>query len=216
MCANALALGEDLRALESAGVDYLHLDIMDGNFVPNIAVGIDLAKQARAATSLPLDAHLMVADPDFWVPRIIDELAPRIVVFHAETTHHGPRLADVIRSRGALAGVALNPGTPLAAVEDLLPMMDVVLAMTVNPGYAGQSLVPGSIEKIARLAELCAERGSDVLIAVDGNVSFEHGPAMRAMGAELFVCGSSSIFRRGIPIAASVAEFRKALEAGSA
>lgn len=211
MCANALALEADLRALEEAQVDYLHLDIMDGNFVPNIAVGIDLVKQVKAATSLPLDAHLMVANPDVWVPRIIEELSPPMIAFHLESALHSVRIAQYIRDAGAIAGVAMNPGTPACLLESLLPELDLVLVMTVNPGYAGQVLVESSLPKITAIRRMSERMGVSLLIGVDGNVSIEHAPRMREAGADLFVCGSSSLFRPDLGILGAARAFRAAL-----
>lgn len=211
MCANALHLDRDLRAVEEAGVDYLHIDFMDGHFVPNLGMGFDLTKQLRYASELPLDVHLMVSNPEALVPRILDELSPGIVTFHVETTAHGVLLAQKIRERGVLAGIALNPGTPLCLLESLLEDIDFVLVMTVNPGFAGQRLVPSTLEKIRQLRRRLDESGRDLLIGVDGNVSFEHGPRMRAAGANLFVCGTSSLFREDLGIARAAEQFRRAL-----
>lgn len=196
LCANALALTEDLPLLEQAGIDYLHVDMADGHFVPLLGIGIEEAKQVRAATKLPFDVHLLVANPNVWVPRVLDELRPAIVTFQAEATDHAYRLAQTIRQQGALAGVGINPGTPLSTLEYLLPTIDLVLVMTTNPGFTRQTLIPTMIDKIADLRRLIASKGLATHISVDGNVSFGNAPQMVAAGADFLVCGSSSVFDR--------------------
>jgi ribulose-phosphate 3-epimerase len=212
LCADVLNLGTDLAALQQAGVDYLHVDMADGHFVPLLGIGIEEAKSVRQATQLPFDVHLLVSNPNVWVPRVLDELRPAIVTFQAEATSHGYLLAQMIRQHGALAGVGLNPGTPLSAVEYLLPAVDVVLLMTTNPGFTRQKLIPSMIDKIADLRRLARGKGLDTHISVDGNVSFQNAPRMVAAGADLLVCGSSSVFdrSRGGIVAATTA-FRDAL-----
>ena len=209
MCANALALGADLRALEEARIDYLHIDVMDGHFVPNLGMGIDLVKQIKAATTIPLDVHLMVANPEFVVPKVLDEISPAILVFHLEATPHALYLTQKIRDRGVMAGIAINPATPVSALECVLPEVDLVLVMTVDPGFAGQRLIPSTLGKISEVRRRLDERGIDIPIAVDGNVSFEHGPSMWAAGADFFICGTSSLFHPQMGIVAAAQEFRK-------
>jgi ribulose-phosphate 3-epimerase len=212
MCADALETGADLRALEQAGIEYLHIDVMDGHFVPNIAMGIDLVKQIRAATEIPLDVHLMVTEPDFWVPKSLDELSPAILVFHQEAAAHGVRLAQAIRERGVLAGVAINPGTPVSALEAMLPEVDLVLVMTVNPGYAGQRIVESALAKVGQLRQIREREGYDLLIQVDGNVTLESAPRMAALGADILV-GGSSLFRKDPGIVATARRIRESCAA---
>jgi ribulose-phosphate 3-epimerase len=212
LCADALALAGDLAALQEARVDYLHVDMADGHFVPLLGIGIEAAKQVRQATPIPIDVHLLVANPNVWVPRVLDELQPAIVTFQAEATDHGYLLAQTIRQKGALAGVGINPGTPLSVLEYLLSTIDSVLLMTTNPGFTRQTLIPSMIEKIADLKRLIESKGLDIHISVDGNVSFENAPSMVAVGADLLVCGSSSIFDRSRGgIVAVTTAFRDAL-----
>ncbi len=196
LCANSISLGKDLDALEEAKIDYLHIDMADGHFVPYLGIGIEQAKQIRAATHIPIDVHLLVSNPEYWVPRILDELAPSIVTFQIEATYHAYLLAQAIRDRGAMAGVALNPATSLSSIEYLLPELDLVLIMTTNPGIVGQSLINGMIGKIDDLKKLITAKGMELYIAVDGNVSLQHAPRMVEAGADCLVCGSSSIFDR--------------------
>jgi ribulose-phosphate 3-epimerase len=212
LCADVLALGDDLAALEQAGVDYLHVDMADGHFVPLLGIGIEEAKRVRQASKIPFDVHLLVSNPNVWVPRVLDDLSPAIVTFSAEATVHGYLLAQTIRNSGAMAGVAINPGTPLSVLEYLLPTVDLVLVMTINPGIVGQTLIPGMIEKIADLRQLLVRKGLDVHIAVDGNVSFDTAPRMTAAGADFLVCGSWSVFDRNRGgIVAATSAFRRRL-----
>jgi ribulose-phosphate 3-epimerase len=212
LCADVLALGKALAALEEARVDFLHVDMADGHFVPLLGIGIEEAKRVRQATRLPFDVHLLVANPEVWIPRVLDELSPSIVTFSAEATPHACRLAQMIRQRGVMAGVAINPGTPLSVLEYLLPAIDLVLVMTINPGIVGQTIIPGMIEKIADLRHLVRRKGLDVHISVDGNVSFDTAPRIIAAGADFLVCGSGSVFDRSRGgIVDATAAFRKRL-----
>jgi ribulose-phosphate 3-epimerase len=212
LCADVLALAGDLAALQEAHFDYLHVDMADGHFVPLLGIGIEEAKSVRQATNIPFDVHLLVANPNVWVPRVLDELKPAIVTFQAEATNHGYLLAQMIRQRGALAGVALNPGTPLSQLEYLLPTIDLILLMTTNPGFTRQTLIPSMIDKIADLKRMLASKGLNIHISVDGNVSFDNAPQMLAAGADVLVCGSSSVFDRNRGgIVAATAAFRRRL-----
>lgn len=200
-----------VRTLTEAGADLLHMDVMDGVFVPNLMQGTEAIKQLRRITSVPLDIHLMIERPE-------DKLAwfdiqpGEYVSVHVESTHHLQRTLARIRDYGAHPIAALNPATPLCMIEDVLPDVDAVLLMTVNPGYAGQALIPQMIGKIARLRHMLDEAGrADVDIEVDGNVSFAHCRSMYDAGANMFVCGSSSIFAKGHTIAENTAEFRRIL-----
>jgi len=188
--------GDALTALEQANVGLLHMDVMDGVFVPNLMLGTESIKQLRRLTNIPLDIHLMIERPEdklHW----FDIQPGEYVSIHAESTKHLQRVLTQVRSYGAHPMVALNPATPLCIIEDVLADVDAVLLMTVNPGFAGQKLVPQTLEKISRLRKMLDEAGrNDVLIQVDGNVSFETAPKMRAAGVDIFVCGTSSLFHR--------------------
>lgn len=204
--------GDALTALEQANVGLLHMDVMDGVFVPNLMLGTESIKQLRRLTNIPLDIHLMIERPEdklHW----FDIQPGEYVSIHAESTKHLQRVLAQVRSYGAHPMVALNPATPLCIIEDVLADVDAVLLMTVNPGFAGQKLVPQTLEKISRLRKMLDDAGrTDVLIQVDGNVSFETAPKMRAAGADIFVCGTSSIFHKDGTIAENANRFRKALE----
>ena len=197
MCADALNLGADAVALEKAVVQYFHYDVMDGDFVPNFMLGPDVIKAVRKVSTVPADIHLMVKNPERHL-HLFDLRAGDVVSVHQESTIHLQRTLAAIRQTGAQAAVALNPATPLCTIEDVLPDIDMVLLMTVNPGFAGQKLVPQTLAKITRLRKILDESGyPHVRIEVDGNVSFENAVKMRAAGADLFVAGTSAVFREG-------------------
>lgn len=208
MCVDFVKLEESIRALERAGVEYLHVDIMDGRFVPNFTLGPDFVKALREITDIPLDYHLMVQEPDAHIGSF--PIKPGdIVTVHQEACTHLQRTLQLIRSYGAKAAVALNPATPILSIEDVLEDLDMVLIMTVNPGFAGQKLVPSTLRKIERLKKLLSEAGyGHIEVEVDGNVSFENAVKMRASGADIFVAGTSSIFRRGEDILTLTERFR--------
>ena len=185
-----------LQELQASGVERLHVDVMDGCFVPNLMMGTESIRQLRQASPIALDIHLMIEKPEdklSW----FDIQPGEYVSVHAESTHHVQRALARIRDLGGRPMVALNPGTPLCMAEPVLDDVEAVLLMTVNPGYAGQKLVPQTLGKIRQLRTMLDESGhSEIRIEVDGNVSFEMAPKMRAAGADMFVCGSSSIFAK--------------------
>ena len=198
MCADFLHLADDLQAMTAAGpdyrgVDYLHVDIMDGSYVPNFTLGPDYCKALARASSLPLDIHLMVEAPERHAASFA-AFPGAIVSIHPETSRHPLRTLDLIRGHGARAGIAIDPAQPVSAITELLPHVSLVCVMTVNPGYAGQKLVPGTLAKVRELSDLVKARGLDVEIEVDGNVSWENIPRMVEAGARVLVAGSSSLF----------------------
>lgn len=204
--------GQTLKMLQESGVDLLHVDVMDGVFVPNLMLGTDSVRQLRKNSDIPLDIHLMIQHPEEklgW----FDIQPGEYVSIHAESTHHLQRALSRIRDYGAKPMVALNPGTPLCMLEDVLEDVEGVLLMTVNPGFAGQKLVPQTLQKITRLRNMLDAYGkADVPIEVDGNVSFENAVKMRKAGADIFVCGTSSIFSREGTIMENTRRFRRCLE----
>jgi len=213
MCADLRRLGDDVAELEAAGVDWLHFDIMDGHFVPNLTFGPDLLRNLRPITPLPFDVHLMIEEPLRYLDRFREAGADLIVV-HAEACRHLQRTLAAIRDLGARPGVALNPATPLSALDYVAEDVDLILLMTVNPGYAGQALVEATLPKIAHLAQRLAREGRETMLQVDGNVSFENARRMAECGATCFVAGSSSVFAAGLSRAEGVRRLRQALEGG--
>jgi ribulose-phosphate 3-epimerase len=197
MCADILRMAETLGVFEKQHIPCLHMDVMDGSFVPNLMLGTEYIRQIRRASPIPLDIHLMIEEPgeklEWFEPRPGDYIS-----VHGETTRHWQRVLAKIRALGAKPMAAVNPATPLAAIEEILPDVDAVLLMTVNPGFAGQKLVPQTLDKIRRLRSLLDGRGlGAVEIEVDGNVTLENAVKMRAAGANMFVAGTSCLFRPG-------------------
>ena len=210
MCADLLHLKRDIEEMEAAGIEYLHFDIMDGDFVPNFTLGFDLVKIVREATRIPVDVHLMINRPELHIASI-DAGPGDIISVHAETTRQLQRALDLVRAKGCKVGLAINPGTVLSTIEDLLPEIDMLLLMTVSPGFAGQKLIPYTIDKIAAAKKLITDRGLAVEIQVDGNVSYENARKMRAAGADIFVAGTSSVFMKDRTIAEGAGLLREAI-----
>ncbi|MBQ7659382.1 MAG: ribulose-phosphate 3-epimerase [Alphaproteobacteria bacterium] len=186
-------LKEEVIALEKAGADMIHLDIMDGRFVPNLTFGAPVVKSIRGATKLPFDAHLMVENPELMVESFAKAGADFITV-HAETTAHLDRVLQKIKSLGAKAGVALNPSTDESAIKYVLDRLDLVLVMSVNPGFGGQSFIQSSLEKIARIKKMV--KGYPVMVEVDGGINPLTAAASIAAGADILVAGSA-VFKTG-------------------
>lgn len=207
-------LGDDLAALERAGADRVHWDVMDGRFVPNLTVGPDVVRCARAATALPFEAHLMMIEPDWSVPRWVEAGCSTVTV-HAEAAPHLHRTLQRVREHGARAGVALNPATPLAAVEHVLDELDLLLLMTVNPGFGGQRYLPSMTAKIAAARALLDERAPHVDLEIDGGVSVATIGAVTAAGITSAVVGSA-LFADRSDLAGAVAALRAAALAGPA
>ena len=211
MCCDLIDLKPQLDIFEESSIDLLHIDIMDGSFVPNYTLGTDFARQLKQATSIPLDIHLMVENPEKcidWFPLGEGDY----VSVHWETTKHLQKVLQAIRSKGAKALLALNPATPVEFAADVLEDIDGLLIMSVNPGFAGQKMVPHAIDKIARArAFLYANGRADAEIQVDGNVSLVNAERMLAAGANIFVLGTSGIFL-GNDIGENIHKFRENLK----
>jgi len=183
-------LGDEIRALETSGADYVHVDVMDGGFVPNITIGPLVVEAARRITALPLDVHLMIDRPDSYISDFAAAGAD-IIVVHAEATRHLHRTVQLIKSFGKKAGVALNPATPLNFLDHVLVDLDLVLLMTVNPGFGGQSFIPACLEKICAMRAMLDERGLEIELEVDGGVKIDNIAEISRAGADVFVAGSA-------------------------
>ncbi len=184
-----------LPSLDPSVVDYIHVDVMDGNFVPQISFGESITGEMKNLTHIPLDIHLMVAHPEKEVPKYFS-LKPEFITFHIETTHFSVRLCELIRHNGIKVGISLNPSTPLACIENLLPYLDLVLIMTVDPGFYGQSFVKSGLEKIAKAREMLANY--PILLEVDGGVNVNNIHQLSNLGVDICVAGSA-VFKTGDP-----------------
>jgi ribulose-phosphate 3-epimerase len=187
-------LGDEVRAVEEAGADYIHIDVMDGHFVPNITVGPMIVKAVREITPLPLDVHLMITDPDHFIDEFVRSGAD-ILTVQTEALVHAHRTIQHIKGQGARASISLNPATHLNGLEYILEDLDMVLLMTVNPGFGGQKFIPSVVPKIRRLREMVVERGCSVEIEVDGGIGPETIGLVSAAGADVFVAGSAIFYR---------------------
>ena len=183
-------LGEEIKAVESAGADWIHVDVMDGHFVPNITIGPLVVEAARRVTTLPLDVHLMIEDPDQYLEAFARAGSTYLTV-HPETCYHLHRTLQAIKDLGVKAGVALNPATPLSALEWVLEDVDLVLVMSVSPGFGGQTFISNAIAKIRDLKSMVRSKNPDALIAVDGGVNQKTIRSVSEAGADAFVAGSA-------------------------
>ena len=208
LAADFTALGAEVRAAQAAGADYIHVDVMDGHFVPNITLGPAIVAALHRATGLPLDIHLMIEAPERYLADFAAAGATVITV-HVETCPHLHRTVEQIRQAGARPGVTLNPATSLETVAEILPYVDQVLVMTVNPGFGGQSFIPTMTAKVARLREMIAATGRAIDIEVDGGIDVTTTPAIVAAGANVLVAGTA-VFRHPDGIAGGIAAIRAA------
>jgi len=190
LSADFTRLGEEIKDVEKAGADYIHIDVMDGHFVPNITIGPMIVKAARRVTDLPLDVHLMISEPDYFIEDFA-EAGASIITVHAETLNHIHRTIHLIRDKGVRPGVALNPATPLGVVEYVLDQLDIVLLMTVNPGFEAQKFIPEVIPKIRRLRKMVNDLDLNLEIEVDGGIDPETIGRVSSAGADVFVAGSA-------------------------
>lgn len=202
-------LGEQVQAAEAGGADWIHVDVMDGHFVPNISIGVPIVKALRPVTTLPLDVHLMIEQPERYLESFARAGANGLTV-HVETCPHLHRTLQQIKELGCQAGVTLNPGTPLSTLAEVLPEADLVLIMSVNPGFGGQAYIPASTSKIARLRTMLDAIGSKAELQVDGGINTETAAQVVAAGATVLVAGSA-VFNPKRPVAQNIQLLRDSL-----
>jgi len=195
LSADFTKLADEIAAVESGGATVLHVDVMDGHFVPNITIGLPVVKSLRKATKLTIDTHLMIEEPSRYATQFVEAGADMVSV-HVEADVHLQRTLVAIREAGARAGIAINPGTPLSALEEALPYADFVLLMSVNPGFGGQSFIPTSIDKLRRLKQMISARGLDTKIEIDGGIDAGNIAEVVGSGADIIVAGSA-VYGRG-------------------
>jgi ribulose-phosphate 3-epimerase len=201
LAADFAALGNAIAAVERGGAELIHVDVMDGHFVPNITIGPPVVRAIKRVATRPLDVHLMIEDPDRYIDDFVNAGANMISV-HVEVVRHLDRTVFEIRRRGARAGVVLNPATPVGVLEEIAPALDYVLVMSVNPGFSGQPFIPASIDKVRRVRELLTARSSAAEVEIDGGIDAKNISAVVNAGARIVVAGSS-IFDRDDPAAAT-------------
>ena len=211
LSADFLRLGDQIRELEDAGADYVHFDVMDGHFVPNITVGLPVLEAVRRATRLPIDVHLMIEDPGRWVGEFAATGAD-IITVHVEADPHLHRTLRAIEEHGAAPSVSLNPATPLVALEEVLPIVRQVLVMTVSPGFGGQTFIPSALDRIRRLREELDRRNPTCSLEIDGGIKASNVGRAVAAGADTIVAGSA-IFTPDRTVAEAMAEMRAAIRA---
>lgn len=210
ICSNILDLKSEILSLEDGGIDYIHFDVMDGNFVPRLGLYPEMLKAVKSITNTPIDVHLMIDNPESFIPDFV-KAGGDIIVVHAESTKHLHRAIKLIRDMGARAGVALNAGTSLSALDYVLDDIDLVMLMAINPGIVGHKLIPRMLDKITELKEKLVNY-PNMIIEVDGGVNPESAPEMIKRGADLIVCGTSMIFKPDIMVGQKLKEVRRDID----
>ncbi len=200
-------LGEEVRAVSEAGADYIHVDVMDGHFVPNITIGPDVVKALRPHSRLPFDVHLMIAPADPYIEAFAQAGAD-IITVHPEAGPHVHRSVQLIKSLGKKAGISINPGTPLSAVKPLLDEVDLILVMSVNPGFGGQKFIPEAKQRLGHLREMIDRSERSIDLEVDGGINFETAPEAIAAGADVLVAGTATFKGGPTAYAANIARLR--------
>ena len=208
MCANLLNLAEDIYNLDRAMIDYFHIDIMDGHFVPNLALNFDIVKQIKTITNTPIDVHLMVDNPIVYIKQIYD-LKVEYVSFHVSSCRYSFRLIDDFKKRGVKVGVAINPSENIGLIEYFLDRLDYILIMTVEPGFYGQEFLKPMLDKIESVKKMLLSRKLIIPIQVDGNISKETAELCIKKGAEIFVLGTASIFQGNLNLYQQCLDFKK-------
>jgi ribulose-phosphate 3-epimerase len=209
LSADFTALGAAIAEAEQAGADWIHIDVIDGHFAPNLTMGPFVVEAVRRTTTLPLDVHLMIEAPERLIPRFADAGADRLTV-HVEACPHLHRILEEIHDLGLKAGVALNPGTPAGSISEVLDLTDLVLAMTVNPGFSGQRFIPGVLPKVRQIRDMLRARGAAAEIQVDGGIDPETAPQAAEAGATVFVA-ATAVFQAGVSIAEAMRRLRESL-----
>jgi len=207
LSADFTRLGEEISTVQKAGASILHVDVMDGRFVPNITVGLPIVKALARATSLPIDAHLMIVEPGQYAQQFA-KAGARMVSIHIEADPNAHRTLSSVRAEGAMAGIVINPATPLSAIDEAIKFADYALVMSVNPGFGGQEFIPESLDKVRRLRKMIDERGLKTRIEIDGGINAENIAEVTGAGAEIIVAGSA-IFGAPDP-AVALRELREA------
>jgi ribulose-phosphate 3-epimerase len=208
LSANFARLGEQIEEVARAGADYIHVDVMDGHFVPNISIGTPVVASIRPVTTLPLDVHLMIEHPERFISDFVQAGAD-IMTVHVEASPHLHSIIRLIKELGARAGVSLNPPTPVSAIEEFLPHVDLVLVMSVNPGFGGQPFIPETLPKIATMRKILDDRGLSAELEVDGGINADNAPEIVKAGATVLVAGNS-IFRAQEGIRRAMRKLREA------
>ena len=209
LAADFSCLGKQVREVVKAGADYIHVDVMDGHFVPNISIGLPVVVSLRKITRVPLDVHLMIEKPELYIGEFARAGAD-IITVHVEACKHLDGTVNSIRKLGLKAGVSLNPATPISAIDEILPLVDLVLVMTVNPGFGGQAYIDGVTDKIARLRQTIDRRKFRAELEVDGGITAATAPVAARAGADVLVAGSA-IFNSRLGISAAMKELRDSL-----
>lgn len=197
MCCNTFEYEEYIEKFEKVGVDYIHFDVMDGHFVPNIMLGTNIYKHIKSNTNIPLDIHLMVKNPEKFI-NLFEVNENDIMTVHFESTRNIYSVLTKIKEKGCKVGIAVNPGTPAYAIEEVLNIVDIILVMTINPGFAGQKIIPSMIDKVAKIRKIINKNNFNTEIMVDGNTTLENAQRLLNAGANIFVVGTSSILKPNI------------------